>query len=62
MFDCSAAVARQFGNLFGGGTTRRGRMNAMPTLEPSVTKSVLLKAYGAANEDVDVHGNGRYGK
>lgn len=58
----SAVVARTFGSWSSGGSTRRGRMmNQMPTMAPSLTQSVLLKAYGAANEDVDVHG-GRHGK
>ena len=50
----SAAVARTFGSWSSSGS-RRGRMNQLPTLAPSVTQSVLLKAYGEANEDVDVH-------
>lgn len=54
-------MSRQFGN-WNGGSTRRGRMSSVPTLNPSVTQSVLLKAYSEANEDVDVHGSSRYGK
>lgn len=62
----SAAVARQFGNWnggsagSGGGSARRGRMSPMSTLPPALTQSMLMQAYGDANEDVDVHG--RHGK
>lgn len=60
----SAAVARQFGNWNGGSTpaasARRGRMSSMDTLPPALTQSMLMQAYGDANEPVDVHG--RHGK
>lgn len=56
----SAAVARTFNSNWNAAATRRGRMSQLPTLSPSVTQNVLLKAYGEANNDED-HGS-RYGK
>lgn len=56
----SAAVARTFNSNWNGAATRRGRMSQLPTLAPSVTQNVLLKAYGEANNE-EAHGS-RYGK
>uniref|UniRef100_A0A1A9WG90 Uncharacterized protein n=1 Tax=Glossina brevipalpis TaxID=37001 RepID=A0A1A9WG90_9MUSC len=47
----SAAVARTFSNW--NGNARRGRQSKFPnTLDPSVTKSALLRAYDEANNEV----------
>lgn len=56
----SATVARTFNSNWNGAATRRGRMSQLPTLAPSVTQNVLLKAYGEANND-EAHGS-RFGK
>lgn len=56
----SAAVARTFNSNWNAGATRRGRMSQLPTLSPSVTQNVLLKAYGEANNE-ETHGS-RYGR
>lgn len=56
----SAAVARTFNSNWNLGATRRGRMSQLPTLAPSVTQNVLLKAYGEANNE-EAHGS-RFGK
>lgn len=56
----SAAVARTFNSNWNGAAARRGRMTQLPTLAPSVTQNVLLKAYGEANNE-EAHGS-RYGK
>ncbi|KAJ6644505.1 hypothetical protein Bhyg_09474 [Pseudolycoriella hygida] len=52
----SAAVARTFSSNWNGASTRRGRMSQLPTLSPSTTQNVLLKAYGEANNE-EAHGS-----
>uniref|UniRef100_A0A1B0DJE1 Uncharacterized protein n=1 Tax=Phlebotomus papatasi TaxID=29031 RepID=A0A1B0DJE1_PHLPP len=49
---CSAAVARTFANWNAGGSSRRGRQSQLPTLDPLITRSALLKAYSAANSSL----------
>uniref|UniRef100_A0A1A9ZS94 Uncharacterized protein n=1 Tax=Glossina pallidipes TaxID=7398 RepID=A0A1A9ZS94_GLOPL len=47
----SAAVARTFSTW--NGNARRGRQSKFPnTLDPSITKNALLRAYGEANNEV----------
>ncbi|CAD7080750.1 unnamed protein product [Hermetia illucens] len=45
----SAAVARTFSSW--NGSSRRGRQSQLPTLDPHVTKSALLRAYNEANSE-----------
>lgn len=45
--------------------TRKGRMNlgqSLNTLDPAITKSVLMNTYSAANHDLNSIGSGRNGK
>lgn len=56
----SATVARTFNSNWNAAASRRGRMSQLPTLSPSVTQNVLLKAYGEANNE-EAHGS-RFGK
>ncbi|KFB48757.1 AGAP005368-PA-like protein [Anopheles sinensis] len=46
----ASLVARTFSNWAPGGSSRRGRMSQLPTLDPKLTQRALLQAYGDANE------------
>uniref|UniRef100_A0A182PB61 OAR domain-containing protein n=1 Tax=Anopheles epiroticus TaxID=199890 RepID=A0A182PB61_9DIPT len=46
----ASLVARTFSNWTPGGSSRRGRMSQLPTLDPKLTQRALLQAYGDANE------------
>ncbi|XP_050096517.1 uncharacterized protein LOC126578213 [Anopheles aquasalis] len=50
----ASMVARTFSNWAPGGSSRRGRMSQLPTLDPKITQRALLQAYGDANEAADL--------
>jgi hypothetical protein len=56
----SSTIARTFSNWNSSGS-RRGRMSPLPTLDPLITQSTLLRAYNEANSESlnfeDFHGS-----
>lgn len=55
----SATVARTFTG-WSGVNNRRGRQSKIPTMDPAVTQSALLRAYSEMNDDASAHS--RFGK
>ena len=58
----SSLISRTFSNWNSGGSSRRGRMSQLPTMDPMITQKALLRAYGDANEEQFEDVRTRYSK